>query len=1067
MSVREAEGPSLARYTDRVAVARGGAAIVHRAVDSRTKARVAIKRCVEIEGARADAVTREGALLSVIAHPALAEYVEHGLDEGYAYVVTRWIDGESLEERRARAPLSSAELVALARRVASALAALHGAGFVHGDVSPSNVLLEGREPARAVLIDPSTHGFVTPEFAAPEALHGALSSPAGDLYSLGALLVASGAEQCDKPAIAALAKALCDERSSRRPDANAVIAELDRIELSHDALPRGSSRAETRSKLISTPLRGRERELAWLDAERARCDAEGPRLVILRSAIGQGKSSLLRHWQNRRPFAERSLWANARGVGAPFALLESLLDNALSAHSDHADPALALASRCAQSPSEIAAIAALFAEVQRRPRPGAIPPIVMVAHSDPSMMLAQLEWAFGRLFAVELALGPLTVVIDDAHECDPTSSRVLSGVARRARGPLMLIWSGRSADERDPLAAMARASLVLAPLDAAASEQMARDLWPSASELSLRSIVERAEGSPLHIEQLARQQASDSAPVTEVVRRRVEARLPIERSVLAAAALLGASFSATAARAVCADVASAGAIELAIEQLSNAGFLRSLDDGSLSFANALVRDAALESARSSDERLRARALRWLSAKGEDDVALAVLADSTGERDVAAMRYLGAARRAAMGGDFASATSYAQSGLRCSTAPAVSAALEAVRANALGWMGRWREASEGAQRALAGVERGSDDWARAASARCFALFELGEIDASLRALDELLSVEPTPRTFDLLAWAYSAMAFALSASFADRTMCERLVRASSELARKAQTARVSGAAARVRADFYRAIEADLGRAVEHITEAERLLHEAGDELGAIYTRGLHARYRFIAGDWQRSLALCEEGLEIAERLRANSVLLYLRASRADLLLRVHRTTEALAEALAVLETPGVSARTAIRTQAHRVAAEAHLDLGDVDEAVQSAAHAVAATKSDSTDRACAYVVLAMARREAGAIDAAIDAAREAERVVSAARPIVTDDYGAAATLALALADKGAIDEARAALALAEQRLARWLSLAGPLAESMERSSIAARRTAQARAAVTAASGANRRSRNPSR
>lgn len=1060
--MREAEPTSLARFTDRVYVTRGGAATVERAVDSQTGARVAIKRCVELEGSRADAVTREGALLSVLAHPALAQHVAHGLDQGFAFVVTRWIDGESLEERRSRSLMSSAELVSLARRVASALAALHAGGFAHGDVSPSNVLLEEREPAKAVLIDPSTHGFVTPDFAAPEVLLGALSAPASDLYSLGALLRACGAEQCDKPALTALARALCDERAQRRPSASAVLTELDRIELSRSAVVVDYSRAESRSKLIATPLRGRERELAWLDAERARADADGARLVAVRSPIGQGKSSLLRHWQHRRPLRERSLWANARGVGAPFALLESLLDNALSAHSDSDDPQLALAARCAQSPSETAALAALFAEVQRKPRAGAPSPIVLVARSDPSMMSAQLEWAFGRLFASELALGPLTVILDDAHECDPTSSRVLSGCLRRAKGPLLFVLCGRSADERDPLVAMARASLSLPPLDPAASEQMARDLWPSAGEHALRSIVERAEGSPLYIEQLARQQASDSAPVTEVVRRRVESRLPIERSVLAAAALLGASFSATAARAVCADIASAGAVELAIEQLSSAGFLRSMDDGSLSFSNALVRDAALDSARASDERLRTRALRWLSAKGEDDIALAVLADSAGERDLAAMRYLGAARRAAMGGDFASAISYAQSGLRCSTAPMVSAALEAVRAHSLGWMGRWRDASEGASRALIGVERGSEDWARAASVQCFALFELGEIDASLRALDALLDVEPAPRSFDLLAWAYSAMAFALSASFADRVMCERLVRASQRLAERAATPRVEGAAARVRADYFRAVEGDIERAIESITEAERSLLEAGDELQAIYTHGLHTRYRLVAGDWQQALSLCEEGQQSAERLRAGSVQVYLRALRADILLRVHRTTEALTEALAVLETPGVSARTAIRTQALRIVAEAHLELGDEDEAVRVAEESVAASKSDCSDRAGAYVVLALALRARSSMERAIDAARTADRIVRAERPIVTDDFGATATLALLLAEVGQREEAREALARAEQTLARWVAHAGPVRESMERASVVALRTAQARAASE-----GRRSRTPGR
>ncbi|MBL8682466.1 MAG: AAA family ATPase [Myxococcales bacterium] len=1052
--MRSADPAPLSRYAERVAMARGGAAVVSRAVDARSGLVVAIKRCVELEGARADAVAREGALLSVLSHPALAEYVEHGLDDGFAYVVTRWIEGESLEARAARDELSAVELVALARRIASALVALHSAGFAHGDITLSNVLLEGGLAGRAVLIDPSTHGFVTPEFAAPEVLRGALSNASSDLYSLGVLLRVCGVERSGRAALVNLARALQDERASRRPTATAVLAALDRIELAPSSAKLEAPRGESRSRLIATPLRGRERELAWLDAERARSDGGEAGIVVVRGPIGQGKSSLLRHWQNRRPFSERSLWANARGRGAPFALLESLLESALSTYVERDDPLLELASRSAQSPSERASLVALFAEVQRNPRAEALAPIVMVARSDPAMMISQLEWAFGRLLAAELARASLTVVLDDAHECDVTSSRVLSACLSRIRGPLLVIVAGRTTDERDPLVSMARASLALAPLDDAASALMTRDLWPSVDDAALRSILDRVEGNPLYIEQLALQQASDTAPVAEVIRRRVESRLPIERSVLAVAALLGTNFSATAARAVCADIASAGAIELAIEQLSNAGFLRHTEEGSLTFSSALVREAALDAARGSDERLQAKALRWLSAKGEDEFALALLADAAGERDVAALRYLGAARRATLGGDFGSATSYAERGLRCSNVDGVRAALDAVRAHSLGWQGRWREASESAARALVGVERGSEDWAHAASARCFALFELGELDASLRALDELLEVEPVERTFDALSWAYGAMAFALAASFADKATCARLVRASRSLAERAKTPRVAGAAARVRAEYFRAIEGDLGRAVESIVEAEALLTQAGDELGTIYTQGLHMRYRALAGDWQRALALGATAEASAERLGAASVRLYLRAARADVLLRARRVEDALTESLAVLESPGIASRSVIRAQSLRVVAEAYVELGDCDEAELHARAAVSASKSPCAERASALVVLSSVLLEKHALDAAVDAAREAVALIVAPRPTVTDDFGASAALALAFAASGRADEARRALEEARRSLDRWVAGAGPLRETMRRSSVVATRTLLASAAVSA-------------
>ncbi|MFJ6199554.1 protein kinase family protein [Micromonospora sp. NPDC092111] len=93
---------------------------------------------------------------SRVIHPNLVG-VYDAIDEGErAYVVREWVDGRSLRELVAAGPLDPARATAVGNAVASAIAAVHATGMVHGNVHPGTVMIS--DDGRVVLADARTDG---------------------------------------------------------------------------------------------------------------------------------------------------------------------------------------------------------------------------------------------------------------------------------------------------------------------------------------------------------------------------------------------------------------------------------------------------------------------------------------------------------------------------------------------------------------------------------------------------------------------------------------------------------------------------------------------------------------------------------------------------------------------------------------------------------------------------------------------------------------------------------------------------------------------------------------------
>ena len=165
----------------------------------------------------AELVTRffnEAKAATAIRHPGIIEVFDFGYtDDGRAYLVMEFLDGESLAARiAARGRLSEVEAAQIARGIASALTAAHQQGIVHRDLKPDNVFLVpdpdlpgGERPkildfGIAKLADPAglpanvrhtATGVLmgTPLYMAPEQARAAGEiDHRADLYSLGCIL---------------------------------------------------------------------------------------------------------------------------------------------------------------------------------------------------------------------------------------------------------------------------------------------------------------------------------------------------------------------------------------------------------------------------------------------------------------------------------------------------------------------------------------------------------------------------------------------------------------------------------------------------------------------------------------------------------------------------------------------------------------------------------------------------------------------------------------------------------------------------------------------------------------
>lgn len=187
------------RYDLRARIAGGGMGEVWRAHDEVLDRPVAVKMLHAglsddpgfLERFRSEA--RNAARLS---HGNVAQVHDYGEDEGTAYLVMEFVDGDPLSSIiRSRAPMTAAESIELLVQAAQALEAAHRKGVIHRDVKPANIVVTGDGVAKltdfGIARALGTAGVTragevlgTPQYLPPEAALGTEIGPPSDVYSL-------------------------------------------------------------------------------------------------------------------------------------------------------------------------------------------------------------------------------------------------------------------------------------------------------------------------------------------------------------------------------------------------------------------------------------------------------------------------------------------------------------------------------------------------------------------------------------------------------------------------------------------------------------------------------------------------------------------------------------------------------------------------------------------------------------------------------------------------------------------------------------------------------------------
>src|SRR3954449_8798254 len=279
-------------------VGSGGMSSVYRAFDPTLERHVAIKlmhRDISNDADQLERFRREARAVAQLNHPHIVTVIDAGEDDGQAFIVFEYVEGETLKERiRRLGRLPVAEAIAYSIEIGRALMAAHAERIVHRDVKPQNVLIdpEGRAKvtdfgiARSLELDGLTAAgrvLGTTDYVAPEQAIGDGATEQSDIYSLGVclweMLTGDVPFKGDNQVAVAMqhVRDPLPDIHQRRPEVSAVLASvIDR-----------STRKELQNRYATVDQMVRDLEQALAIEARRGGQVTGEATTVLRALPGE------------------------------------------------------------------------------------------------------------------------------------------------------------------------------------------------------------------------------------------------------------------------------------------------------------------------------------------------------------------------------------------------------------------------------------------------------------------------------------------------------------------------------------------------------------------------------------------------------------------------------------------------------------------------------------------------------------------------------------------------------------------------------------------------------------
>jgi serine/threonine protein kinase/Flp pilus assembly protein TadD len=192
----------------------GGMGEVYLANDTKLDRKVALKILpADVGHDRVLRFVQEAKAASALNHPNILTIYEIDEIDSEQFIVTEFIEGETLRERMRKASVTPREAIDVGIQVASALCATHKVGIIHRDVKPENIMLrrdgivkvldfglaklerawpaadaDSQTPTQAMINTEAGTVLGTAQYMSPEQARGLDIDARTDIWSLGCVL---------------------------------------------------------------------------------------------------------------------------------------------------------------------------------------------------------------------------------------------------------------------------------------------------------------------------------------------------------------------------------------------------------------------------------------------------------------------------------------------------------------------------------------------------------------------------------------------------------------------------------------------------------------------------------------------------------------------------------------------------------------------------------------------------------------------------------------------------------------------------------------------------------------